>query len=675
MTPIRKKAQVALASDPWYDKAIRVCYYVMVAAVPAVFSPLFYTAFSLPKLVALVTLNAAAVLLWGFKVLVEGKITLVKSRLNWLLLIYAFISLLNVFFSVAPFTSIYGAENRFLGILTIINFMIAAFMVLNFFRSPETIRKMISVSLVTAVILALYGLMQYFGVFDAFLKWNADTSDRVFGTVGHGNHFGAYLGMNIVTGVFFFPYIRKNIYHVALALGLVLMASVLFLTASRGALFATLITLTLFIVEVIFRKANYVKSALKRVPARVMLLLFILLIAAGLISGEFQRLPIVERTVGTVNFIQQGNVPDRLSWWASTLEMIKARPVLGFGLSTYRDVYNAYRRTDYRSPEPGDMQDMITPEAAHNELLNIAATQGLVGLGVFLTMVFYVFWGLAQVTIFKKEPDRYFMLAMGVKGALCVYLVQVLVSFGVITTLTHFYIFLALGGALAGLAKSDYEIQLKFIRLKAFFKYVTVILAVGLGCGYLFLVARAALAEYNYRQALVMSAQGDLHGAIVAYQNTLNFRPGEWSYYQGFGDFALKNYNNPGLDPDASLKMLLLAEVEYANAIGINPYHPSLYYNFSLAQLQIYKINGNYRYYQSALINLDRAVNLAVNNPLYPYQAAKALMGVSAAAGETVAREADEKALKYLEAALLIRPGYRDAAALADSLRNKLAGV
>jgi len=677
MPAIKNKTHGNGTRDAWYDSAIRGCLYATAAAVPAVFSPLFYTTFSFPKLLALALLTAAAVLLWGFKVFVEGKIVLVKSRFNWLLLIFGFITLLNTFFSVAPFTSIYGAENRFLGIFTMLDLLIVAFLALNFFTTVKSIKTMVSVSLITAGVLAVYGIFQYFGLFDSFLKWNADTGDRVFGTVGHGNHFGAYLGMNILLGVFFFPYIRKNINHVLLAFALALMAIVLFLTASRGALFSTIIALAVCTVVAVIKKGNYIKSAVKRVPFRITIILLFLLVAAGFISGEIQRLPLVQRTIGTVAFIQQGNIPDRLSWWASTLEMVKERPILGFGLSTFRDVYNAYRRVDYRSPGPGDMQDLITPEAAHNEYLNIAATQGLVGLGVFLAMVFFVIWGLDRMTFLTNNPDKNMMLALGIKGALLVHLIQVFVSFGVITTLSYFYLFLGLGAALAGLATNKYETIQRTYRLPGAIKYITAMLALGICCGIIFMAARAGFAEYYYKEALVKTASGDLHGAIIDYQNTLLFRPGEYSYYQGFGDFALKNSSAPGLAPDASLKMLLLAEVEYVNAIGINPYHPSIYYNLGIAQMEVYKMNGNYRYFQTASDNFDRAVNIAVNNPLYPYQSAKSLMGVAAPAtgsapDDTIVRKANTKALEYLNAAYKIRVDYRDSEVLIDGLKAKL---
>jgi len=691
MTPTQKKShsqalpKTATApakntfTDRWYDKAVRFCLYAIAAAVPAVFTPFFFTAFSFPKLLALALLTAAALLFWGYKVFAECRIVLVKSRFNWLLLIFGCVCLLNTFFSMAPFTSIYGDETRFIGIMTMLDLLVVAFIAFQFFRTVESVKTMVRVSLITAAVLAVYGILQYFGVFDPWLKWNASTSDRVFGTVGQGNHFGAYLGMNILLGVFFFPYVRKNIWRFLLVVSLCLSTVVIFLTGSRGALFATLIALVAGAIVVIIKKRNYIRATVKRIPFLVSLILITLLIAAGFISGEIQRSPIVERTMGTVQFIQQGNMPDRLSWWISTLDMIEMKPLLGYGLSTYRDVYNAFRRTDYRTPGPGDMQDMITPEAAHNEYLNMAATQGLVGLLAFLAMVAFVVWGLERITVLAKNPDRNMLLALGVNKVLWVYLLQVIVSFGVITTLTYFYLFLGIGAALAGLIRSNYAPPLQTFRLGTAVKWITGMLVFGLCCGIVFMVTRAAFAEYYYRQAYVEGSASDLRGAIEDYQRTLLFRPGEYAYYQAFGGFALKNYNAPGLNTEANLKMLLLAEVEYQNAIGINPFHPSLYYNLALAQLQVYKINGNYRYFQSALSNFDTAVKLAVNNPLYPYQSAKALMtAVNVDKSATIAnKSANQTALKqaadYFDAARLIRPGYRDAQQSAKQVRAQLA--
>jgi O-antigen ligase len=676
-----RTASAKSPSNFWYDKAVRVCLYAIAAAVPAMFNPFFVAVFSFPKLLTLALLTAAALLFWGYKIFIEREIELVKSPFNWLLLVFGCVCLLNTLFSVAPFTSIYGDETRFIGILTMLDLLAIAFIAFQFFRSAESVITMARVSIASATVLALYGILQYFGLFDPWLKWNVSASDRVFGTIGQGNHFGAYLGMNILLGVFFFPYVRKNIWRFLLGASLCLYTIVIFLTGSRGALLATALSLLGCGLIVIIKQKKQISSAVKKAPLLVVFILVGLLIAMVVFGGEIKKSPLVTRTVSTIQFISQGNMPDRLSWWLSTLAMIEQKPLLGYGLSTYRDVYNAFRRADYRTPEPGDMQDLITPEAAHNEYLNIAATQGLIGLGAFLALVLFVVWALARETVLAKNPDQPIWLALGIKGALFVYLIQVFFSFGVITTLTYFYLFLGLGAALAGLMRSNYAPQLRIFRLNVSARLITVLLIFALCCGIVYIVVGAALGEYYFSKANIEGSAGDLRGAIADYQRALFFRPQEYAYYQAFGGFALKHYNAPGLNAEANLKMLLLAEAEYENAIGINPYHPSLYYNLALARLQIYKISQNYRYFQSALANFDTAVKLAVNNPLYPYQSGKALMtlvnsvdkvnddlgnnSVSGKPNPTVAQTALSKAAHYFDTALLIRPDYRDAEQLA----------
>ena len=62
--------------------------------------------------------------------------------------------------------------------------------------------------------------------------------------------------------------------------------------------------------------------------------------------------------------------------WKATLEMIAARPLLGHGLGTYVVAYPMYRLPEYfLRPKATNVTDH-----AHNELLEITAEQGLIGL-------------------------------------------------------------------------------------------------------------------------------------------------------------------------------------------------------------------------------------------------------------------------------------------------------
>src|SRR5690606_4640907 len=110
-----------------------------------------------------------------------------------------------------------------------------------------------------------------------------------------------------------------------------------------------------------------VKTGLKKLFLPLFLIVAIAIAAIAVFGKDLEKLPIIDRTVATITAARDGIVPDRVSWWMSSLDMIAERPLLGFGLSTYRDVYNQFRRTDYRTLENNGMQDIITPETAHNE--------------------------------------------------------------------------------------------------------------------------------------------------------------------------------------------------------------------------------------------------------------------------------------------------------------------
>jgi O-antigen ligase len=633
----------------WYDKAIRICIYLIIIAVPVIFSPWFYTVFSAPKLLVLRLLTLAIFFFWGCKIFVEERVSYRRSPINWFLLLYGAVSVLTAVMTIAPFTSLYGAEGRFLGIFTILNFLVLPVIALNFLdkKSPK---KIAIISIITACVISVYGLTQYAGYFNDYFYWSDNPSERVFATIGHANHLGAYLGMNILLAVFLFPYIKKN-KRILLGAGLILMTVVLILTASRGSIFATLLALLICALVVTIKKWKEIKGVLKNRNIKTGVVIAIIMAAISLTLGAYKGLPLIERTVRTVSFINEGNIPDRLSWWMSTFQMIKDRPVTGFGLSTYRDIYNNYRRADYKVDVPGDMQDYITPEAAHNEYLNIAATQGLIGLAAFLGIIFFVLWRVDKVTLLAKKTDKNLFMVMGYKGAMLVYLLQVFVSFGVIATMTMLFIFIGLLVLMA-----DKKEEFKTLQLNKFYVIpLTVLIAVLCAAGGYYAVQEAR-AEISYKNAYIASAKGDLKQAIESYQETVLLKPFEYAYRQAFADFALKNASAGAIKPDVQLKLLMLAEASYDSATAINNYHPSTYYNMGLSQLAIYGMTKNEVYLIKALKNMNRSVDLAVNNPLYAYQSGKALVA-------TNNPYAQQQGKVLLKKAAGMREGNRDAAA------------
>ncbi|MBU0667850.1 hypothetical protein KJ835_01860, partial [Patescibacteria group bacterium] len=212
----------------WYDLGIKYTLYALPAIVPVIFSPDFFTVFSAPKLLALQALTLLIMLFWGAKVFVEGGFDCRRGGLNWVLLAYAAVSLINTIYSTAFYTSLLGAQGRSLGIFTLLNFLLLPLFVWNFLKDKKEIVTLLKISFAVAGVLALYGIVQFFGFFQESFNWDISPGERVFGTIGHGNHFGAYLGMHALLGLFMIPAFKKNWQKAVVGAGVVLQLITIF---------------------------------------------------------------------------------------------------------------------------------------------------------------------------------------------------------------------------------------------------------------------------------------------------------------------------------------------------------------------------------------------------------------------------------------------------------------
>ncbi len=641
--------KIKKTTEKWYDRGIRYALYALIVAIPVAFSPAFHTVFSAPKLLALRLITLFIFLLWGAKIYIEEHFTFRRGPLNWVLLVYAIVSILTTIYSVAFYTSLLGAQGRFLGIFTILNLLVLPLFIWNHLNKKQVI-TLLKISTITASFLALYGIAQYFGIFQEGFNWDQTATDRVFGTIGHGNHFGAYLGMNLLLGLFLLPTFPKKWQKNILIMGLILQFIALFLTASRGAVISTWIAFGVVLFNFSYQKWRSVKKALQKTLLPGFIIISITIAGFIIFDKNVDDIPLVNRTIATITAAQEGVVPDRLSWWMSSLDMVAERPLLGFGLSTYRDIYNQFRRTDYRTLENNGMQDNITPESAHNEYLNIAATQGLIGLAAFLAIIILIIWKIDRQLFAKPEklsPEFYPIL--GVKAAILVYLFQVAISFGVIATMTMLYIFIGCAFVLTEKRANIIEQPFKGIKKVV----LTIILFLGMSVATMSSI-NAALAEVHYKQALIALKEGGMEASINEYHAMIAAQPFDYAYYQIFADAALQYSRTPGLSDDLASNLTDLAIANYESAILINNLHPSTFYNLGIAYLQRYAYMGDPFDYSNAEYNLEKAVSKAPNNPLYPYQAAKAF--------ETMETpEARQKAADYYQQALNIRNPFRDA--------------
>jgi O-antigen ligase len=120
--------------------------------------------------------------------------------------------------------------------------------------------------------------------------------------------------------------------------------------------------------------------------------------------------------------VRQWRTDVRPMIWKATLEMIAARPLLGHGLGTYVVVYPAYRLPEYfLRPKATNVTDH-----AHNELLEIAAEQGLIGLAATLWLWSTAVWCGFRACRQLGETNRRYL--WGIFGAMLLFMFHSLVD-------------------------------------------------------------------------------------------------------------------------------------------------------------------------------------------------------------------------------------------------------
>ena len=228
------------------------------------------------------------------------------------------------------------------------------------------------------------------GFFPGFdpMPWRGFFTKRIFSTHANPNFFADFVIFSscILGGVYLAN--RQKKYLVLGALGLI----TLFFTESKGAWLAY----TAAAAGGILLYVNYCAPAFKKYRLKINMLVLAAALGVSILAGVY-----------TLKRFQ--SVSFRTHTWLATLEMIKDHPVMGVGTGNFKTVYSAYRR-----PQIFYIENSHNVETQHteNELLEQGAVSGIVGLLIFLWLMYYVFglaFGALRNAKFSPE-QKYYLL-------------------------------------------------------------------------------------------------------------------------------------------------------------------------------------------------------------------------------------------------------------------------
>ncbi len=277
-------------------------------------------------------------------------------------------------------------------------FMLGYFLVVNLLRSKEWFMRGVFATVCSAAMVALYGLYQnFFGVFDQV--WHdtdmfSEIEGRVVSTFENPNVLAEYLIMVIPLMTALFIVGKGPRMKVGGAFAIVVTVGCLVYTWSRGAWLGIIIGMLLFFLM-------YSKNTMA-------LLLF------GSVGIPF--LPFILPSSITSRFLSIGNLGDsstsyRVNIWRGVVNMAEDFWTSGIGVGNppFAVVYPAYA-----------LSGIETAPHSHNLYLQILVELGVVGLAVFLTLLFINAQGGFEFHMKEKRREKLYSSAIfcGIIGVL-----------------------------------------------------------------------------------------------------------------------------------------------------------------------------------------------------------------------------------------------------------------
>lgn len=236
-------------------------------------------------------------------------------------------------------------------------------------EKSKFVNKIVYLIIIFCVLESLYGILQYFTRIDFTHKVKISTH-RIRGTLGYCNSLGGVLGMMVPFIYSHLLYTHKNKIKekIFFLISFVLSSMALILTFTRGAWLGAFISILVITIYRIGWKA----------------ILLVLVLPGILIFG-----PVRDRIKDTKNNPHGG----RKEIWIWSVEMIKERPIFGYG-------FNSFQKLLYKK----NIDYGISHFHSHNIYLNTFVESGLVGIVLLLSVTFFILKYILQLVQENKTP-------------------------------------------------------------------------------------------------------------------------------------------------------------------------------------------------------------------------------------------------------------------------------
>lgn len=410
-----------------------------------------------------------------------------KSKINIFTGIFAISIVLSAIFASNKTLALFGMYNRHEGTLTYLCYITLFFIASNIKYSLKQLKAFIYILVPFILINTALGLISFFGIDILQYEWgkkilysglpegsNIHEGSKLISTINHGNYVS---GISAVFIAIFgsMTMMEKRIRLKVVNLLVTIISFVMLLTSFASSGFVTLLGLLPILIVAFFKVSNKKNFAIS-----ITSLLFLMMVVFIPMAKYESR--VWDETIGffaksnpfakqEVSYEPIKKNANNFSWftdnrvfaqepefkfpelpeagvaagtgrayiWEKSLEMIKEKPIFGYGLDTF--VYNFNQNDPFKNSNLAEGYGVIV-DKPHNMYINLAVGSGIVSIFSFLAILLFVLIDLMKQKHCKNTINSRIKLSISF-GTLA-FLIQFLFNDSVVGTAIFFWINLGL---------------------------------------------------------------------------------------------------------------------------------------------------------------------------------------------------------------------------------------
>jgi len=296
------------------------------------------------------------------------------------------------------------------------------FLIINNIENESQFNEIIRFFFFVSSLTSLYIILHYYGIIPYLREYGP-----VISPIGQKNWTSNYLAL-IFPLMFCFFLLEENkkgkkIYFIFLSI----IYAALMICQSRSIWISLGLTLT-FGIYLIYRFKLLPLFYKNKKWLIVLLSIFLIITVIYSTDNPLNKSPltVTQRALSTFDE-KDPSINTRFLIWKNTLQMIKDRPFLGGGLGDFGMNYLNYQAKFLRD-NPQYIKYWTNAKEAHNEYLQMGAEMGLLGLGIFIAILF-IFYNLVLKFLKEEKDGKKKLVCWGLMGGITCFLIHCFFTF------------------------------------------------------------------------------------------------------------------------------------------------------------------------------------------------------------------------------------------------------